>query len=100
MLVIIIVVLSGSYVFGLWTLGAVGDLHGDRLTLLKRFVALSLNRTVMNEYVFTTLLGNEAIAFGVIKPFNRACYCFRHNFTLLLDYIKAGQPRPTLHIVG
>ena len=74
--------LSGGDVFGLWALGAIGNLHGHRLTLLKRFMTFSLYRAVMYENVFSTFLRNKAIAFGIVKPLNRACYCFRHNFTL------------------
>ena len=54
--IIIIVVLSGGNVFGLRTLGAVGNLHGHCLALLKRLVTFGLDRAVMNEYVLSTLL--------------------------------------------
>ena len=47
---------GGSNVFGLWTLGAVRDLHGHGLPLLQRLVTFSLDRTVMNENVFATFL--------------------------------------------
>ncbi len=82
-------VLSGGNVFGLRTLGAVGNLHGYGLALLQCLVTLSLDRAVMDEYVFTTLLRNKAIAFGIVKPLNGTSYCFRHNITLLLFDINA-----------
>lgn len=63
-------------------------------------MALSLDRAVMDENVLSTLLGNKAIAFGIVKPLDRACYCFRHNITLYLDDINARRFRLTLHIVG
>jgi hypothetical protein len=81
-LVIIIAILSGGNVFSLRALGSVGNLHGNRLALLKRLVPLSQDRAVVDEYVFSTLLGYEPIALGIVKPLNCACHCFRHNFTL------------------
>ena len=49
-------VLSGGNVFSLRALGAVGNLHGNGLALLKCLVTFSLNRALMNKNVFATLL--------------------------------------------
>jgi hypothetical protein len=45
-------------------------------------------------------LRNKTITFGIVKPLNCAGYCFRHNITLLLDYICVGFYSPTGLIVG
>ena len=79
---LLLLCLSGGDVFGLRALGAIGYFHGYSLSLLKGLVTFCLDCAVMNENVFSTLLGNKPIALGIVKPLYRACYCFRHNFTL------------------
>jgi len=48
--------LSGGDVFGLRALGAIGYFHGYSLPLLEGLVTFRLDRAVMNENVFSTLL--------------------------------------------
>ena len=48
--------LSGGDVFGLRSLGAIGNFHGYSLSLLKRLVTFCLDSAVMNENVCSTLL--------------------------------------------
>ena len=54
--VVIIIVSGRGNVFGLRTLGAIGNLHSHGLPLLQRFVTFGQDRTVMNENVFATFL--------------------------------------------
>src|SRR4051794_34857222 len=59
------------HVDGLPTLRALGDVKLHGLALLERFVARLLNGAVVDEDVLPRGALDEAIPFGVVKPFHR-----------------------------
>lgn len=56
------------HVFGLPTLGALGDVELHRLAFLQALETARLDSGEMHENVFAILAADKAVAFGVIEP--------------------------------
>jgi hypothetical protein len=83
-------------VCGLKALGALDQIELDRVTLGEASEPLRLDRREMNENVLTTILRDEAKAFGVVKPLHGA---FAHDTVLPFEVlpIRAAAPHFGLH---
>ena len=64
--------IRNGYVAGLQTLGTLFDFELNLLALFEVPETFTLDSGVVNEYVLTTLAGDETIAFAAVEPFYRA----------------------------
>src|SRR5438445_6145909 len=60
------------------TLRTLGDLELHPLTFFQRAVAVGLDGAVVDEYVLTTVYGDEAVALLVVEPLD-AALCHVHS---------------------
>ena len=67
--------------FGLRTFRPIGDREADALSFGERLESLALNRAEVDKNVRTVLAGNEAKTLGIIEPFDRTLFAFRHGDT-------------------
>ena len=63
-------ILENLYVLCLPALGPFDYVERDCLALLQAAEAFSLNRRIVNEYVFSILTADKAVALRVIEPLN------------------------------
>ncbi len=57
---------------GLWPFLALNDIELDIVSFFQAFVAVKLNRAVMNKNIWSIIAANEAIAFCVVEPLHFA----------------------------
>src|ERR1017187_420405 len=74
--------LENLYVLSLPTLGPFDYVERDSLAFLQAAEAFRLNRRIVNEYVFSILTADKAVALRVIEPLNRSLF---HSDTSSFD---------------
>ena len=64
--------LLDSHVYCSWTFCALLDLKGNAVAFVERLEARPVDPRMVNEYIRSIFLLNEAVALLVIKPFYRS----------------------------
>jgi hypothetical protein len=82
-------VLLPGYRVGLRTLLAVDDIEFNLVSLFQRFVSIYLNGGVMYENIRSVFATDEAEAFGVVEPLNRA-FVLSHRISSFLFSMLAA----------
>jgi hypothetical protein len=54
----------------LWPLLSLDHFELDRVTFLQGLEAFTLNGRVMNEYIRSAILADEAVTLSIVKPFH------------------------------
>ena len=75
------------------TLGPLNDVELDLIALFQALVALTLNGTVMNEDVCSTLAAKKAVALSIIEPFYGALILCQWKNSLTSDLVAICMPR-------
>ncbi len=73
------------YITGLRPFGTFDKRVLDLLTFFESTETVSLNGTVMDEYVSILLAENKAVSFLLIKPFHSAYYAFFHGTNVFVE---------------
>ena len=81
--------LQRLYVLRLPALGALDDVELNGLTFLEAAESASLDGRIMNEYVFSVLTADKAVALRVIEPLNCSLFhCVACSFGIDVAAIR------------
>jgi hypothetical protein len=80
-------ILESEYRVRLWAFLALDDVELNIIALFQRFVAIQLNRGVVNEHIRPVIAADESVALGVVKPLDLP---FVLSHRLLLSLGLAG----------
>jgi hypothetical protein len=79
-------------VLGLESFRALDHFELHFLIFLERFETLPLDGGMMHKDISAIFLGNEAIAFSVIKPFYLTLHLHVENILLIIAFLPAAAP--------